>query len=148
MSDSARPPEEHGRAFWASMAVGWAVMAAGVGGALFDAARANPPALALWLAGSLVAHDFLIAPLVFAVGIAVRRAVPAWARALVQAGLIVTGAVSLYSIPLLGGFGRDPGNPSILPGSYGPALLVTLGVVWAGVGVLLAWAWRGRRRAS
>jgi hypothetical protein len=148
MSEAARRPEERGRAFWASMAVGWAVMAAGVVGALFDAARANPPALALWLAGSLVAHDFLIAPVVFALGIAVRRAVPVWARALVRVGLIVTGVLFLYSIPLLGGFGRDAGNPSILPGSYGPALLMTLGVVWAGVGVLLAWAWRRRRRGG
>jgi hypothetical protein len=141
-------PEQHGRIFWASLAVGWALMAFGIGGAVLDAGRTNPPALALWLAGSLVAHDLVIAPVVFAVGIAVRRAVPARARAVVQAGLIVTGVVALYSIPLLGGFGRDPGNPSVLPGSYGPALLVVLGLVWTGVGTVLAWGWKWSRRAN
>jgi hypothetical protein len=148
MSGEVPPDKEHGRIFWASLAIGWALMAFGVGGAIVDARSTNPPTLALWLAGSLVAHDLVIVPLVFAVGITVRRTVPAWARALVQAGLIVTGVVALYSIPLLGGFGRDRANPSILPGSYGLALLVTLGLVWTGVGAVLAWGWRRRRRAS
>jgi hypothetical protein len=148
MSGEVPPHEEHGRIFWASLALGWALMAFGVGGIIVDARSTNPPALALWLVGSLAAHDLVIAPLAFAVGITVRRTVPAWARALVQAGLIVTGIVALYSIPLLGGFGRDRANPSILPGSYGPALLVTLGLVWAGVGALLAWAWMRSRGAS
>lgn len=147
MNAGSPAPEQHGRMFWASLAVGWAVIAFGVGGAVLDAGRTNPPALALWLAGSLVAHDLVIAPVVFAMGIAIRRAVPGWARAAVQAGLIVTGVVVLYSIPLLGGFGRDAGNPSVLPGSYGPALLVVLGLVWAGAGAVLAWGWRRRSRA-
>jgi hypothetical protein len=146
MSDTA--PNEHGRLFWVCLAAGWAVMAVGVGGAIVNGGSTDPPALALWLAGSLVAHDLVVAPVVFVVGIAVRRSVPAWARALVQGGLIVTGVLALYSIPLLGGFGRDAGNPSILPRAYGPGLLVALGTVWAAVGILLAWAWRARRRAD
>jgi hypothetical protein len=145
---NAPPPDEHGRLFWVCLAAGWTVMTAGVGGAIANGESTDPPALALWLAGSLVAHDLVVAPAVFLVGMTLRRSVPAWARALVQGGLIVTGVLAVYSIPLLGGFGRDAGNPSILPRAYGTGLLVAVASVWAGVAILLALAWRARRRAD
>nr|MBA3653360.1 hypothetical protein [Actinomycetota bacterium] len=62
------------------------------------------------------------------------------------AGLLISGALSLVAWPLVRGYGRSAGNPSILPRNYGAGLAGTLIVVWTGIlvfGVLLR-----RRRPS
>lgn len=135
----------YGRLFWASVAVGWGIMAFGVVGALVDGGRTNPPELGLWLAGSLVAHDLVIAPATFAVGMAVRRLAPPGIRAALQAALILSGIFVLFSIPLLGGFGRNEANPSILPQDYAAGLLLVLAVVWGASTALAIVGWLRRR---
>ena len=40
----------------------------------------------------------------------------AWLRPALQGTLLVTAAVVLVSVPVVGGFGRLATNPSILPG--------------------------------
>jgi hypothetical protein len=105
---------------------------------LRNAGRTKPPELARWLVGSAIVHDGLIAPLVFAAGVLVARAVPPGIRRFVQAGLVITGMLVLATFPFVGGFGKRPGNPSALPLDYGLGLLVVLGSVWLVVAALAA----------
>ncbi|MQA06601.1 MAG: hypothetical protein GEV07_29155 [Streptosporangiales bacterium] len=90
----------------------------------------------LWLAGALVVHDGIIAPLAVVVGLVVARFVPAMVRAPVQAGLFASGAVTVAAASLVLGLGRKPDNPSLLPLPYGRNLLLVLALIWATVAVL------------
>lgn len=94
------------------------------------------PAALEWLAGVVVAHDALVAPVALLVGVLVARAVPGVARAPVQAGLVVSAAVTAAAAALVLGLGRDPLNPSQLPLPYGRNLLLVLAAVWL---VVLLW---------
>ena len=114
-------------------AVGAAVLAYGVVG-LFTADRAPSPSLwaRFWL-GGLVAHDFLLAPLVVAAGVLVTRLARGDARPYIQAGLAMSGMVSLVALPFVLGRGRDEREPSALPLDYGRGLLVTLAAIWLAI---------------
>lgn len=134
------------RLFWPLVGVGWAVILFGAAGMLRNAGRTKPPELARWLVGSAIVHDGLIAPLVFAAGVLVARAVPPGIRRFVQAGLVITGMLVLATFPFVGGWGRQPDNPSALPGNYGLGLGAVLSVVW-GIVLLLAGRSLARSRA-
>ncbi len=136
-----------GPVFWVAVAVGWAVMAFGVVGALDNAADTHPRSLAIWLVGSLAVHDALIAPATFIVAGVLRRALAPPLRAVVQAALIVSAVIVIVSIPVVGGFGSTPDNPSALPRNYALGLAVAVGLVWACSAVALGLAWRRARRA-
>jgi hypothetical protein len=86
--------------------------------------------------GLALAHDLVLAPVVLLVGAGVRRVVPAGARPLVAGGLLVSGVLGLVAWPLVRGYGRSAGNPSVLPRDYGRGLLVALAATWAVVLVL------------
>jgi hypothetical protein len=93
-----------------------------------------------------VAHDLVVAPLVIVAGWAVARAVPASARAPVQAALVASALVALFAFPFVRGYGRVSTNPSILPRDYGSGALAVLAAVWAAAAVALAMRrLRGRR---
>lgn len=113
------------------------VIAFGLAGLLRNADQTKPASwLTFWL-GALVAHDLLLAPVVFAVALVLARLVAPWARPLVQAGLLVSGVLVLVAVPVLGAFGRNPNNPSLLPGHPWRDLPIVLGVVWLIVAALL-----------
>ena len=119
--------------------LGWGVMAFGVVGLLHNSSRTHPDQWVKWFFGSLVAHDFIVAPVVFAIGALLVARIPAPWRAPIQGGLIATGIITLMSWPFLRGYGRDPSNPSVLPNNYAEGLLVVLAVVWAAVGLVCLW---------
>ena len=119
-------------------------MAYGVVGAIDNASDTHPRSLAIWIVGSLAVHDFVIAPAVFIFAGALKRALAPPYRAIVQAALIVSAAIVIVSIPIVG-FGMTGGNPSALPRNYAAGLLAFLGVVWVSTAVALAGA---RRRAQ
>ncbi|MEU4271798.1 hypothetical protein [Streptomyces sp. NPDC026092] len=98
----------------------------------------------LWLAGAIVLHDGLIAPLVLGVGLLL-AALPA--RGTVRGGLIVAGALTLVALPLLLRPGSAP-NPTALPLDYVRNWLVLMGVVAVGTGALLGVRWLARRRPA
>jgi hypothetical protein len=122
----------------AGLALGLPVLAYGVRGALVDAADAHPGELARWLVGSTVAHDLVVLPVVAATGWALRRVTPAAAWPAVRAGASIVGVLALVSWPFAAGYGRSPGNPSLLPRDYvvGPAVLA--GIVAAATLVIAA----------
>ncbi|MGW8601375.1 hypothetical protein ACWGLB_20860 [Streptomyces sp. NPDC055893] len=105
------------------------------------AAQADPVGVVVWLAGAVVLHDGLIAPLVLAVGLLlVGRA----ERGVLRGALIVAGSLTLVTLPLLVRPGAPP-NPSALPLPYGRNLVIVLGVVaTVAAAVILVRRWRAR----
>ena len=125
--------EDHrsGATFWISAAVGWAVVAWGVRGIFVHSFDTRPANLAKFVVGGVLLHDLLVAPLVILLGVLVARTVPGRARAVVQAALVVSAIVALFSYPLVRAYGHAANNPSSLPHNYGLNLLLILGMVWA-----------------
>ena len=131
--------------------VGLGCIAFGVRGIFTHPADTHPQRWATWLIGGAVGHDLLLAPALAVIGYVVGRFVPPAARAVVQTGLIVTGAV--LAVGLVGVFGRGkrnyPDNGSLLPLPYARNLLLVLAAVWvvtlvaAGVAVVRQ---RGKHR--
>jgi hypothetical protein len=98
----------------------------------------------VWLAGGVVLHDFVLAPLVvLVVWLGVTR-LPEWARAPAAAAFVVLGAVTLMAVPVLGRFGARADNPTLLDRPYVAGWLVFAGLVLGCAGV---WA-VARRRAG
>jgi hypothetical protein len=98
--------------------------------------------VALWLAGAIVLHDGIVAPLVLAVGLLL-AGVPA--RGTVRAALVVAGSLTLVALPVLLRRGT-PANASVLPLDYVRNWLIALGVVAVLTGVLLVVRRLVRRR--
>ncbi|MFF9011473.1 hypothetical protein ACF09C_00655 [Streptomyces sp. NPDC014870] len=119
------------------MVVRYAVGALGVGlmglGAVLVVRTGTVGEVLLWLAGAIVLHDGLIAPLVRGVGLLL-AAVPA--RGVLRGGLVVAGSLTLIALPLLLRPGSAP-NPTALPLDYLRNWLVLMGVVAVGTGALL-----------
>ncbi|QES09549.1 hypothetical protein DEJ44_30565 [Streptomyces venezuelae] len=109
-------------------------------GAWLVAAEPDPAGVLLWLAGAVVLHDGVLAPLVLAVGLLI-AARPA--RGLWRGALIVAGSVTLVTLPLLVRPGEPP-NPSALPLPYGRNLAIVLGAVGVVTGVLYLVRGRGK----
>jgi hypothetical protein len=134
------PPRtpRYGRLFWTLLPVGALLIAWGVLGLLRQAASTAPASWLAWFLGGLLVHDLLLAPAVFAVGLATRR-LPTPLRPPVRAALIVSGTLALTSVPLLLGYGRttQPGNSSLLPGDYPANLITVLAAIWI---IAAAWA--------
>jgi hypothetical protein len=119
-------------------ALGLALMAVGAallltGGQLKD--------VALWLAGAIVLHDGIIAPLVLGVGLLL-AAVPA--RGMVRGALVVAGCLTMIALPPLLRPGA-PTNPSALPLDYLRNWLLVLAAVAVVTGVVLAVRWLLRK---
>ena len=95
-------------------------------------------ATAVWLAGGIVLHDFVLAPLTLALAAVVVALVPRSVRGIVTAALVVLGTVTLSAVPVLGRFGARPDNPTLLDRNYlvGWLLLVAVVCVCAGAAVL------------
>jgi hypothetical protein len=100
----------------------------------------------VWLVVGNLLHDVVLAPLVVSLGVLMVRVVPTWARTPVVAGFVVLGATTLLAIPVLGNFGNEVTNPSLMPRDYwsGWAVVATVAVV----GVLLGAVLRLRRQQS
>ncbi len=103
----------------------------------------DPGDFVVWLGGGIVVHDLVAAPAVFLVGRVLRRLLPAWALAPVQAGLIVSVMLVVFVLPAYG-VQHNAGNPSRLPNEYGRNLAAILVLVWLAVLGGLAHARRHR----
>jgi hypothetical protein len=104
----------------------------------------DPYPVLKWLAGAVLLHDAVIAPLVFATGLLVAR-LPA--RPAIRTALLTGGTLLLVALPAL----LRPGptaNPSVLPLPYARNLLVLLALTTAAaLTAATAAALRARRRA-
>ncbi|MFE3585606.1 hypothetical protein [Streptomyces vinaceus] len=98
----------------------------GLGGALL-VQQPSPWRIALWLAGAVVVHDGLIAPLVIAVA-ALTAALGLRLRGVARAALIVAGSVTAIALPPL----LRPGgaaNPTVVPLDYLRNWLLTMAAI-------------------
>jgi hypothetical protein len=94
----------------------------------------------LWLAGGVLLHDVVVAPLTIAVTLLATRVVPARARTAVVVGVVVLATVTVTAIPVLGRWGVRADNPTLLDRDYTAGWLVFAGLVVLGVvlGLVLA----------
>ncbi len=90
---------------------------------------------ALWAAGGVVLHDFVLAPLVIGLFALLTRVLPRAARGPAVVGLVVLGSVTLLAVPVLGRFGARPDNATLLDRAYGPGWLVLAGLTLLAVAV-------------
>ena len=94
--------------------------------------------LATWFAAAIVIHDAIIAPGVFAIDLAMRKAVgrrmPTAVIAIVQSGIVVGSVLTLVVVPeiLAQRFARI--IPTLLDPDYG----MRLGIMWAAIAVVTA----------
>jgi hypothetical protein len=123
--------DKAGARFWLTAAAGWIVIVVGLRGILVNSVDTRPESLAVFVVGGALIHDLVVAPVIIAVGWGVARAVRGPARAVVQAALVVTAALALFSYPLVRAYGLATNNPTSLPRNYTASLLIVLGVVWA-----------------
>ena len=129
-------------------AAGAAVLAYGAWGLVASSGGAIPLPALLWLAGGVLAHDLVLAPLVLATGWVLTRLLPPQARAILQGGLVAGAVVVLVALPAVLRQGAPSDNPSSLPLDYRTNLVRVLLVVAAGTALLLAvHVVRHRRRA-
>jgi hypothetical protein len=119
-------------------ALGIAVAGWGAIGLLRDAGDTRPFQVVLWVAGGLVAHDLVLAPVVAVVAWLTVRFVPSSVRPVVQAGLLSAGVLALIALPLLLRSGSPRDNASVLPRDYGTGTAVVLALVGLGTAVGVA----------
>ncbi|HUW04506.1 MAG TPA: hypothetical protein VMW08_19300 [Acidimicrobiales bacterium] len=125
------------RLFWAGQTAGVAIIAIGIRG-LLDERLGQPASFARFFLGGVIAHDVILAPLVFVTAWLVKRLVPAWTWPAVRNAMFVSVTVALFSYPFIRGFGRRPTNDTVVPRDYAQGLLVVIGLTWLVTGAWLA----------
>ena len=108
----------------------------------FDTAPGTAPWVAVWLAGAVVVHDLLLAPLVQLAGRLLGRppGLGLW-----RGAFLVAGTLTLVALPPLLRPGQD--NPSLLPLDYGRNWSLLL-VFTALVALSLRWGRRLKKYRS
>jgi hypothetical protein len=119
--------------------IGVGAVLVGVGGGALVAGV--PPrqwiGILLWMAGAIVLHDAVFAPLVLIGSRLLRRigARVSWVQvAVVQVALVVGAALTLIAIPGIAAQRIGARSTSVLVFAYAP----TLAVAWAAIGLLTA----------
>ncbi len=105
---------------------------------MFDSVRLTRiPGVALWIGAAILLHDAILAPIVFALGIALRRAgrrVTGTVIAIVQGGIIVGSIMSLIAVPTIVAKNFAPANATVLPLNYA----LNFGIFWLVLAALTA----------
>ncbi len=136
-----------GPLFWLSAVAGWVGIGFGLWGIFSNRLDTRPANLAKFVVGGALLHDLLFAPLVLLAAVGLARVVPGRARSTVLAALFVTGALALFSYPLVRAYGLAANNPTSLPHNYTLNLAIVLGLVWAVAAAVLVVRLRPRRPA-
>jgi len=95
--------------------------------------------LLVWLLGSVIVHDAIIAPLVVVAALAVRRTgrrIPGVVVALVQSAVVVGVVMTMIVLPEIVAQAKGPKNDTVLPFDYAGRL----SVMWLVIVVLTALA--------
>lgn len=107
------------RGLWVGVALGAPVMALAVWDALGDSGRTKPFELVLWVLGGIVVIDLVVLPIALGIGRLVRPGLVRWAIA-------AAATIAVVAWPFVRGYGRNAGNPSLLPRDYGKGTLVVV----------------------
>lgn len=119
-----------GPLFWLSAGAGWLVIAYGIRGLLAHHIDTRPANYARFAIGGALIHDLVFAPVIVLFGVALSRVARGRSRAPIQAGLLSSALVALYSYPLIRGFGHANHNPTSLPHNYTANVAIVIGVIW------------------
>ncbi len=103
---------------------------------LLELGVGNLVSTVVWLAGGVLLHDAVLAPLTLGVCALGVRALPSRWRAATAGGLLVLGTLTLTAVPVLGRFGARPDNPTLLDRPYLLGWLVVASLVAVGVVVV------------
>ena len=128
------------------------LVVAGVGFGLWglwlmrDFTREQLTSEAFWLAGGVVLHDAVLAPVVVLLGYAAARVLPAHFRSSSATAFLVWGTLTIAFLPVLSGQGGKAGNDTILGKPYVLSWIV-LTLVLVGYAVVAA-LWRRRQTSS
>ena len=111
---------------------------------MLDTVRVNRlPGVALWIIAAIILHDAILAPIVFLIGVLLRRGgqrVGGTVVVVIQGFIVVGSIVSLIVVPVIVALSYTGANPTVLPLDYGLNLAVfwlVLTVLAAGLAVLL-----------
>ena len=115
--------------------VGVSVMAIAALGILRDRSFTDPPGLAVWLGGGVIAHDAILAPLSLVVGAIASRIVPHHIRHVVAYGLVTAAVVLVVGVPVLVAAHRSRANATIMNQNYTAGLAVAELVILAATAV-------------
>ncbi|MBR7741896.1 hypothetical protein KC207_01140 [Phycicoccus sp. BSK3Z-2] len=134
----------------ARLALGALGVLAGLYGAvrLLQTGTDNVTAALWWVAGGVVVHDGLLAPVVVVLTVLALRVLPAAARPWTAAAAVVVGTVTVTAIPVLGRFGARPDNPTLLPRDYVRNWLIVVALVVVGTALLALVRTARERRVS
>ena len=98
-----------------------------------------------WLAGGVVLHDAVIAPVTVLLGVAAARLLPGRPRSVIAIAFLVWATLTVAFVNVLSGQGGKPDNDTVLHRPYGTSWIVlTAGIVLVAAGVALL----RRRRVS
>lgn len=147
MTPERPQPIGNRRLFWIGVGLGWAMIAAGIRGVIVDGRFTRPPQWTAWFVGAAVFHDFVVAPLVFALAAGPLRRLRRPYRAPIQAALVLTALITVATLPVVLRLGEPTGNPTVLRRDAAAPLALLLGAIWASTAVVLLRA-RSRARIS
>lgn len=111
-----------------------------------DFTREQLTSEAFWLAGGVVLHDAVLAPLVVVIGYGASRLLPGHFRSSTATAFLVWGTLTIAFLPVLSGQGGKPGNDTILGKPYVLSWVV-MTLVLAGAAVAASLLRRRRRPA-
>lgn len=101
--------------------------------------------LGLWLAGGVVLHDAVLAPLTVLLGLVASRLLPGHSQKHVAVAFVLWGTLTIVVLAVLSGMGGKPDNATLLDRDYRLSWL--LGTAALAAIVLVISAVRARRRA-
>ena len=90
-----------------------------------------------WLAGGILLHDAVLAPVTVGLGVAASRLLPGHFRAATGLAFLLWATLTVVFVPVLSGQGGKPDNATILHRPYLLSWLVLTGVL-AGAAVIAA----------
>lgn len=99
----------------------------------------------IWVAGGILVHDAVIAPVTVVIGVVAARLLPRHARAPMGIAFLVWATLTVVFVPVLSGQGGKPDNDTILGRPYVASWLVLTAVLLAVAAVI---ALRRRSRAA
>ena len=103
---------------------------------LLDLGLTNLVATGVWLAGGVIAHDAVLAPVTIVGGLLLARVLSGTTCVAVVTGAVLLGPVTLLAVPVLGRFGAHGDLPSLLDRDYLTGWLVLAALIWTGVGAM------------
>ena len=111
-----------------------------------DFTREQLTSEAFWLAGGVILHDAVLAPIVVVVGYVASRVLPGHFRSSTATAFLIWGTLTIAFLPTLSGEGGKAGNHTILGKPYVLSWII-LTLVLAG-GAIIAALLRRRRAAA